>query len=241
VLPVVAIAAFALAVAAIVLLAGKTLGFDYLAYEGGAHRLLDGRRLYDPAIEVAGGFGIFYYPPPFAVAILPFALISGQAAVWMWTILLVAAFLTGVALLPVSRSVKWVVLILAALDWPFLYSIKLGQVGPILFLLFAVGWRSLDRPTPLGAVIGLGALIKIQPALLVAWAVLTRRWLAAAVAVAVMAAGALLATAVAGIQPWLDYPGIISLPGRSPTREACRSNSRDSSRSSPRSAPWPQS
>jgi hypothetical protein len=208
-LPVVAIVAFAIAVAAIVWSAGATLGYDFHAYDGAAQRLLDGQRLYDPAIDVAGGFAIYLYPPPFALAIVPLALIGGQAAVWIWTALLVAAFLIGIAILPVSSTVRWLTLLFGGLDWPFLYSVKLGQVGPILFLLFAIGWRWLDRPNRLGASIGLGTLIKLQPAVLVGWAALTGRWRAAAVAIAVVVVGAILATAVAGMQPWFDYPALL--------------------------------
>ena len=50
------------------------------------------------------------------------------------------------------------VLSLAAIDWPVLYSIKLGQVGPLLLLAIAVGWRWLDRPVVLGLSIAAGAI-----------------------------------------------------------------------------------
>ena len=56
------------------------------------------------------------------------------------------------AFAPGSRScrsvvdVRWLVVLLAGLSWPFVYAVKLGQVGPILFLCFAIGWRWIDRP-----------------------------------------------------------------------------------------------
>ena len=205
-------------VAAIIWSAGSTLGYDFQAYEGAARRLLAGERLYDPAVDVAGGFAIYLYPPPFALAIIPLAAFDSHVAVLAWTALLLAAFVAGVAILPVGRTVRWAILLLGALDWPFLYSIKLGQVGPILFLLFAIGWRVLDRPghpcrprdrVVLGSSIGLGALIKVQPGLLVGWAILTARWRVAVVAIAVVLAGALIATVVAGAQPWFDYPALL--------------------------------
>ena len=52
--------------------------------------------------------------------------------------------------------VRWWIVLLAGLSWPFVYAIKLGQVGPILFLLFAIGWRWLDDPIRLGASVALG-------------------------------------------------------------------------------------
>ena len=208
-LPILAIVGFVLAVGAVLWSAGSTLGYDFHAYEGAARRLLDGRRMYDPAVDVAGGFAIYLYPPPFALAIVPLALIGGQAAVGIWTALLVAAFLAGVALLPVGRSVRWLVLLLGALDWPVVYSLKLGQVGPILFLLFAIGWRWLDRPGRLGTAIGLGTLVKVQPGLLLGWAALTGRWRAIGVGTVALVGAAVLATVFAGTQPWFDYPALL--------------------------------
>jgi alpha-1,2-mannosyltransferase len=209
-LPLAAVVAFAVTAGAIVWSAGSTLGYDFQAYAGAADRLLHGRPLYDPNVDVAGGFAIYLYPPPFALAVVPLALVGGQPATWLWTAGLAAAFLAGVALLPVSRTVRWLVLLLGAFDWPLLYSLKLGQVGPILFLLFALGWRWLDRPGPLGASIGLGTLVKVQPALLIAWAALTARWRAAAVAIGVIAVGAALATLLVGPGAWIDYPALLA-------------------------------
>jgi alpha-1,2-mannosyltransferase len=217
-LPIVAVSILTLTVLAIIWSAGSTLGYDFAAYAGAARRLIDGQRLYDPAIDVAGGFAIYLYPPPFALAIVPLAWIGGQAAVWIWVSLMVAAFLAGVALMPVRPTVRWAVLLLAALDWPVLYSIKLGQVGPLLLLLFAMGWRAVgtpERPGPpgtqtiLGASIGLGTIIKVQPAILLGWAVLTGRWRSIVVAIGVGIAAALAATLVAGTQPWFDYPALL--------------------------------
>ena len=217
-LSVVAIVVLILTVTGIIWSAGSTLGYDFQAYAGAARRLLDGQRLSDPAIDVAGGFGIYLYPPPFALAIVPLALISGQAAIAIWTGLTVLSFLGAVALMPVSRTVRWSILLLGALDWPVLYSIKLGQVGPLLLLLFAIGWRVLDTPTRpcppggriiLGAAIALGAIVKVQPALLLGWAALTGRWRSVAVAVGIGIAAALISIVVSGTQPWFDYPALL--------------------------------
>ncbi|HEY7591008.1 MAG TPA: glycosyltransferase family 87 protein [Candidatus Limnocylindrales bacterium] len=208
-LPVVAIAVFVVFAAAIVVAAGATLGFDFLAYHAAARRILDGEPLYDLAFESAGGFGLFYYPPPFALLLLPFGLLDATIATWAWTAMLVVAFVVGVRLMPVSGVVRWVTLLLAGLSLPFLYALKLGQIGPVLFLLFAAGWRWLDRPAVVGVTAGIGAIVKIQPGLILAWALLRRRIAAVVAGAAVTALASGVAAIVFGIGVWLDYAHLL--------------------------------
>ena len=207
VLPPAAIGVFGLFVAlAVAASAGAgTLGYDFLAYHRAADRLLSGQPLYDMSFAEAGVFGLFFYPPTFAPLILPFGLLPETVAVWIWTGLLVAALLAGVALMPVPARVRWVVLLVGGLTWPVAYAIKLGQVGPILLLTFVVGWRGLADPIRLGASAAFGAAIKLQPGLVLAWALLAGRLRAVFVGAVVLAALALLATAMAGLSAWSDF------------------------------------
>ena len=154
--------------------------------------------MYDLTATSMGAFGLFFYPPPFALLVLPFALLPSDLGVTVWTLALVGASVAAVALLPVSARTRFIVLLLAALSWPLLYAIKLGQVGPVLLLLFAIGWRWLDRPWPVRLAAGLGTVIKLQPALLIGWALVTGRRRAALVALAIVAVLAAVATVVAG-------------------------------------------
>lgn len=209
--------AAAMAWAALIVLTAAsngTLGFDYRAYDLAVDRLLAGQTMYDPSAESTGSFGLFFYPPPFALLVLPFALLPVDLGVAAWTIALVAASAVAIWLLPVSARVRWIVLLLAALSWPLVYAIKLGQVGPVLLLLFAVGWRWADRPWPLGVAAGLGTVIKVQPALLIGWALVTGRRRAALIAVGVAGALALVATIVAGPQSWLDEASLLGRVSR---------------------------
>jgi len=194
--------------------ANGTLGFDYRAYDLAVDRLLAGQSMYDASAQGTGSFGLFFYPPPFALLILPFALLPTELGVGAWTIALVAASVAAIWLLPVSIRVRWIVLLLAALSWPLVYAIKLGQVGPMLLLLFAIGWRWMDRPWPLGVAAGLGTVIKLQPALLIGWAVVTGRRRAALIGIGVVAVLALLATIVAGPQSWLDEASLLGRVSR---------------------------
>jgi alpha-1,2-mannosyltransferase len=204
-LPVVATLSFVAGLGATLAFAGDTLGFDFLAYHAAAVRLLDGRPLYDMSFTETGGFGLFYYPPTFAPLLLPFGALEGQVATWLWIAISVAFFLVGVAVLPTSRTVRWWIVFLAGWSFPFVYAVKLGQVGPILFGLLALGWRWFERPAWLGVTGALGAAIKIQPGLILVWAVLTGRWRAALIGALTLLVLAAVATLLAGVAAWSDF------------------------------------
>lgn len=202
--------------------AGETLGYDFLAYHAAASRVLEGAPAYDTSFQAAGGFGLFYYPPTFVPVVLPFGLLPAPVATWAWTALLLAAFLCGVALLPVSARTRWLVVLLAGLSWPFLYALKLGQVGHLLFLAFAAGWRALEAPAAarhgasaavLGAAGALGTAVKIQPGLVLAWALLAGRWRAVATGAVLLLVFAAGATLAAGPGAWTDFLGLVGRVG----------------------------
>ncbi len=218
-LPIVACLVFVAVVGASVVAAGEKLGFDFLAYHQAAVRLLNGQPLYDMSFQTTGGFGLFYYPPTFAPLILPFGLLTATTAVWTWTAILLGSFLVGVVVMPVTRTVRWWIVLLAGLSWPFAYAVKLGQVGPILFLLFAIGWRWLDDPIRLGASAALGTAIKLQPAIIFVWAILTRRWAAVAAGAVVLAGLAVAATLLAGTGSWSDFALLVRQVGDPITTE----------------------
>ncbi|NJD27537.1 MAG: DUF2029 domain-containing protein [Chloroflexi bacterium] len=194
--------------------ASNTLGFDFRAYYLAAERLLAGQPLYDPNAQATGSFGLYFYPPPFALLLAPLTLLPEAVAVWGWTLAMAVAAALAVALMPVPVRVRWIVLLLAALSWPLVYAIKLGQVGPLVLLLFSLGWRWLDRPWPLGLSMGLGTIAKIQPALLVLWAVVAGRRRAAAIALVTVLALSAAATLVTGPGAWLDEASLLSRVSR---------------------------
>ncbi len=209
-LPVLALVVPGLMIVAILAAAGSTLGYDYLAYDGAARRVLAGMPLYDLSYTAAGNFGLFYYPPTFILLAVPFAaLLDAHTAALAWIGLLLVAFGVGVAVLPVRNSVRWTVLLLAGLSWPFLYALKLGQVGSLLFLAGAMTWRWADRPVLTGSAIAVGAAIKVQPILLLGWALATRRWNSLLIGLVVLGGCCLLATVVVGPGAWPDFATLV--------------------------------
>jgi hypothetical protein len=207
--PALILALFACTTLAVLSASGATLGYDAAAYLQAADRFLAGQPLYDATVQVAVGFGVYLYPPPFALAAVPFTLLPAPLDLWVWLATMVAAFLAGTALLPIRLSVRWLIVLLAALSFPFLYAVKLGQVGPLIYLAFAVGWRWIDRADATGLAVAVGALTKLQPALLFGWMIATRRWRALAVGLAAVAMAALVTTAVAGVANWSDYLALL--------------------------------
>jgi alpha-1,2-mannosyltransferase len=207
--PALVLALFATTTLAVLSSAGATLGYDASAYLQAAGRLIAGQPLYDPAVNVAVGFGVFLYPPPFALAVVPFTLLPTPLDLWTWLATIVAAFLVGTALLPVRPGVRWSIVLLAAVSLPFLYAVKLGQVGPLLYLAFAIGWRWIDRAEATGLAVAAGALTKLQPALLFGWMIVTRRWRALAVGLAAVAVVAAATTVLVGVSAWSDYVAVL--------------------------------
>ena len=208
---VVAIVAFEAIGFALVALGTSNLGYDFEAYLRAASRVLSGAPLYDLSVNVAGGFAIFLYPPPFGLAFTPFALVSRDIALWQWEAILVGCLVAAIGILPIQVRNRWILLGLCIVSWPVLYSILLGQVGTILLLLFAVGWRWRDKPLVLGLSMATGALIKVQPVILLAWAAATGRWRAAAISLGIFVVAALAATVAFGPGVWSDY---IAMLGR---------------------------
>ena len=212
-LPIVAILVLLLTVgsAAYASVQAGTLGFDFLSYDLAVRRFFfEGGVLYDQSFDYTGAFGLFYYPPPFVLLAAPLAFVDPTVAALIFTALLLVTFFIAVAILPVSSTIRWLILLLGGLSWPLVYAIKLGQVGPILLLTFAIGWHWMDRPWHFGIATAVGTAIKIQPALLFGWALLTGRRRAMAIGLAVLAVLAVAATLVAGPSSWIDQATLLA-------------------------------
>lgn len=187
-----------------------TLGFDFLSYDSAVRRFLGGGILYDQSFQETGAFGLFYYPPPFVLLAIPLTFLDPGAAAAVFAGILLVTFMAAVAILPVATRIKWVLLLLGGMSWPLVYAIKLGQVGPILLFLFAIGWRWMDRPWRLGGATAIGIAIKIQPALILGWALLTGRRRAVVAALVIFAVLAVAATIVAGPSSWIDQATLLA-------------------------------
>jgi alpha-1,2-mannosyltransferase len=190
------------------LTARETLGCDFLVYRGAALDLLAGRPIYDLSITQTGSCDLYYYPPPFVAVALPFALLDPLAGSLAWIAMLATCFVIGCLAMPVRSEVKLAIFMLGAVSWPFIFGVRIGQVVPILFLLYALGWRLLDRPTRSGVALGLGVLVKLQPVVVVGWFVVRRLWPAVAGAAATVVVVA-LAGAFIGLAGWVEMATVL--------------------------------
>jgi alpha-1,2-mannosyltransferase len=188
--------------------AKQTLGCDFEVYRAAADRFLAGETLYSSTATSTGSCNLFYYPPSFVALVVPFALLGVQLGNAAWIAFLVAGYVVGCAVLPVRWEIKLGIFLAGAVSWPFIFGVRIGQVAPILYLLFAAGWRSLERrPAVTGFVVGLGVLLKLQPIVIVGWLVIRRMWSGLA-GVAVAGAVALL-LAIIGLGGWVEMVNVL--------------------------------
>lgn len=157
--------------------------FDAEGMWEGAHAYLtEPSHMYDAAaryiarfhiIAPPGGLDEFVSPPPLAALAAPFALLSKEIAVQVWTAIDTAAMLLALFLLyrliatrhPLSRPAFWLV---AGYFPPLFSDVVAGQRGGIL-LLGAMASIALEanRPALAGAAGGLVAALKYYPAAMV--------------------------------------------------------------------------
>jgi alpha-1,2-mannosyltransferase len=202
-------------------------GYDLSFYWRAGQRVLDDQPIY-AAFQLAGPYppqGVDYeylYPPFLAVAVAPLvALVDDHRfANWLWAgmgAVLVAMSVIGVARREAKvRGGDLVLLVGAAFAYaPVVSELIIGNVHLLILGLLAGAWLGISRETPrgelaAGILVGLAALIKVFPGLIVIWFLLTNRFRAAAAAFVTMAVLAVVTLPVVGVGPWLDYPTVLA-------------------------------
>jgi hypothetical protein len=94
-------------------------------------------------------------------------------------------------------------------------ELVLGNVHLVLLGLFALAWLGIRRGDErgewiAGIAVGIAAVIKVFPALLLLWFLLERRYRASAGVVVGAAVAALLALPFTGSEPWFQYPTVLA-------------------------------
>jgi len=158
------------------------------------------------AHSATGDYEYFVYPPPFVIALLPFAALPFAVASGLYIAALLVCVAAVLALLEVR---DWRCYGVAFATIPTLSAFRLGAVTPLLMLLAALAWRYRNQWAKCGAAVGCATLLKLFLWPLVVWLLLTRRWKAAAAAAGGAAVSTALAWAVLGFKGLGDYPALL--------------------------------
>jgi alpha-1,2-mannosyltransferase len=225
-------------------------GYDFSAYWAAARHILAGELIYAAAqlagpYAPQAQF-LYLYPPPLAALALVFhqpwalwnLLAPGdyRAAAWAWTALGLVILVTTILAIAreegladrIRRSTGLGagILVAAAIGFPpVIGELVLGNVHILLLGLLGLAWLGLRTGTMrgervAGVAIGIAAVIKVFPAVLLLWLLLTRRGQGAAFVVVGALAFVLMTLPLTGIQPWLDYPTVLAnLSAPSDTRD----------------------
>lgn len=151
-------------------------GTDFTIYLDAGRAVLDG--------ELPSGVEDYIYPPLFAVAFAPLALLPLSAASLLWQLLnlgLVLWCARAAARIATERGppAPW-------LYWaPLLFLLRLadsnfanGQVNIVVLTTIVIGLLALKdgREARAGVAFGLGAALKVLPGVFLLWLLLKRRW-----------------------------------------------------------------
>jgi alpha-1,2-mannosyltransferase len=211
-------------------------GYDFSFYWTAAGHLLNGAPIYSAA-QLAGPYAPqgqdgFLYPPPLAVAVMPLAALfpaDFRAAAWIWNALGATILVASVLALHRSEGIgerylllagrgRWLLVAAAFAFPPVVGELVLGNVHLLLLGLLTLAWLGVRRGDGgdargdwlAGIAVGVSAVIKVFPGLLLLWFVLTGRYRAAAGVVLGVVGVALLTLPFTGVEPWLQYPTVLA-------------------------------
>lgn len=191
---------------------GHRFAFDFHTFWSAARDVLNGRSPYPRPAAIAtahstsADYEFFVYPPPFVLALAPFAALPFAVAASLYTLGLLGCVVTALRLLGVE---DWRCYGLTFATVPVLSSLRLGEVTPVLLLFVALAWRYRDRWPAAGAAVGGVVVLKLFLWPLVGWLLVTRRWKAAALACAGGSAVTAVAWAAIGFHGLREYPTLL--------------------------------
>jgi hypothetical protein len=208
-------------------------GYDFSAYWTAASRLIAGGSPY-AAAQLTGPYPpqaqyLFLYPPPMAALAEPLAVLfpsDYRAAAWIWFALGLLVLVASVLALWRSEGLaarfpllsgrgRWFVVAGAIAFPPVVGELVLGNVHLELLGLLTLAWLGVRRGTRrgewlAGAAVGVAAVIKVFPGVLLLWFVLSGRPRAALGVIVGAVAVGLLALPFTGVQPWLDFATVLA-------------------------------
>jgi Glycosyltransferase family 87 len=187
---------------------------DFTVYRAAGRAVLEGADIYQA--HNSRGWA-YVYPPPFAIVMAPFAKMSvfWGALIWYiisismiaWAIAMAADLAGRAAASERGRWLLYAIPILLIAGW-FVSAVTRGQASVILtwLVIAAFYWHFRERDVVGGLCLAGAILLKVFPALLLAYFVWRRRWQFTTVTLFSVAAGSLLLPAtVFGWQRNITY------------------------------------
>ena len=139
-----------LASATMVFVNSRGFGYDFVAYDAAARRIVQGTPLY--LANTAELYrqqlydGLYLYPPPLAIALIPLAVLTSHDATIVWLVLRIGMLVGGCWLMPVGRRARLLTFAVACVSLPALFDLNLGNITIVVFAVSALAWRTTDRP-----------------------------------------------------------------------------------------------
>jgi hypothetical protein len=163
------------------------------------------------AIQLAGGasattFAIPVYAAPALLAATPLSLLPFWLAGGLFTVLSIAAMISGLRLLGV-RDLRCMAIALGS--WPFLFGLYFGNLGPLIVLGAGIAWRWRERLWPPALALASIILAKLFPWPLAVWLLVTRRFRTLALTLAIGGAGVFVAWAAIGFAGMTEFPRML--------------------------------
>jgi hypothetical protein len=146
------------------------------------------------------------YPPFVPLLALPLAFLPVTVAAVAWTVLLALGTAWALWLLGVRDARCYLVALVSA---PVMQGLLVGNLTLLLLLPLALAWRYRDHALAAGVAVGVAVAAKLFVWPLIVWLLITRRFAAAAWALASAAVLVLVPWALVGFDGLLGYPALL--------------------------------
>jgi hypothetical protein len=153
-------------------------------------------------------------PPPIAVVFRAFAALPPDGGAYAWWVLQLVSLAIAIGMLARRKPLLTAGMMLVLLI-PTVYEIGVGNLNAMLLLGLILTWRSATRgPEPAAGVIAaVLTVVKLTPAALGWWLLVTKRWRAVQAALVTGIAALALSILGAGLDTHVEYLRILRDPG----------------------------
>ena len=198
---------------------------DFTVYTAAGHAALAGADLY----KAQNPRGLSYvYPPPFAILMIPFSMLPVSWGTLAWYALSAALTFWSlrmcVSLVQEDRQFGgdtfWLAALAAALVLPwFIQGAAEGQASLLMSWLMVAGlyWQANHRPILGATCLAAAILLKVLPAILIAYFVWRKKWRFVAATLAMVAIGAFAPPALVfgwnkTLTYWHEWVSVVAAP-----------------------------